>query len=70
MTVAIIISNETHELIKQQAITEWRETGKKLADGRWRIPVDDQVFKQLNRQRYDSGLTFDDVIQRMIRGEQ
>lgn len=72
MTVAIFVSDETHQLIKQARLPgrDWNETGVQQPDGRWRIPVDDEVFNRLNRGADRWGLTFDQLIQQLIRGVQ
>ena len=64
----IIVSDETRQLIDAQALPGYmiRQPATRLPDGRWTIPVDDEVFEHIDAARLP-GETDDDVVSRLVR---
>ncbi|MBI4923345.1 MAG: hypothetical protein HY834_16510 [Devosia nanyangense] len=64
----ITVSDETKHLIDAQALPGYtiRRTATRLPDGRWTIPVDDEVFDRIAAARLP-GETDDDVVGRLLR---
>ena len=64
----ITVSDETKHLIDAQALPGYdvRQTATRLPDGRWTIPVDDEVFEHIDAARLP-GETDDDTVCRLLR---
>ena len=64
----IIVSDETKHLIDAQALPGYtiRRSATRLPDGRWTIPVDDEVFEHIDTVRLP-GETDDDTVSRLLR---
>ena len=64
----VTVSDETKRLIDVQALPGYtiRQTATPLPDGRWTIPVDDEVFGHIDGARLP-GETDDDVVSRLLR---
>ena len=64
----ITVSDETKHLIDTQVQPGYdlRQTAARLRDGRWTIPVDDDVFEHIEAARLP-GETDDDVVGRLLR---
>ncbi|MBI4924111.1 MAG: hypothetical protein HY834_20440 [Devosia nanyangense] len=64
----ITVSDETKRLIDVQALPGYtiRRTAARLPDGRWTIPVDDEVFDRIAAARLP-GETDDDTVSRLLR---
>ena len=64
----ITMSDETKHLIDTQVQPGYalRRTATRLPDGRWTIPVDDEVFEHIEATRLP-GETDDDVVSRLLR---
>ena len=64
----ITVSDETKHLIDTQALPGYtiHRTAARLPDGRWTIPVDDEVFEHIDAARLP-GETDDDVVSRLVR---
>ena len=64
----ITVSDETKHLIDTQALPGYtiRRTAARLSDGRWTIPVDDEVFDHVHAARLP-GETGDDTVSRLLR---
>ena len=64
----ITVSDETKHLIdaKVQPGYDLRQTAARLPDGRWTIPVDDEVFEHIAAARLP-GETDDDTVSRLLR---
>ena len=61
----IKISETTYSAITEAAILPFRSTAKRMTDGGWLVPVEDDVHERLRDERLP-GETDDDTIQRMI----
>ena len=61
----IKIKPETHRMLRDAAIYEWRETAAQQPDGDWLVPVSAQTFVALAAAQMD-GESIDDVIQRIV----
>jgi len=61
----IKVSETTYRAIAKAAILPFRSTAKRMTDGDWLIPVEDDVHEGLQDERLP-GETDDDTIQRMI----
>ena len=61
----IRISDATNRAIADAAIYPFRATAKRLADGDWLVPVDDEVYQRIEDKRLP-GETDDDVILRAL----
>ena len=64
----IIVSDETKHLIDAQALPGYtiRRSATRLPDGRWTIPVDDEVLEHIDTVRLP-GETDDDTVSRLLR---
>ena len=64
----ITVSDETKHLIDAQVQPGYdlRQTAARLRDGRWTIPVDDEVFEHIDTVRLP-GETDDDTVSRLLR---
>ena len=64
----ITVSDETTHLIDAQVQPGYdlRQTATRLPDGRWTIPVDDEVFNHVHAARLP-GETDNDVVSRLLR---
>ena len=64
----ITVSDETKHLIDAQVQPGYtiRRTATRLPDGRWTIPVDDEVFDHIDAARLP-GETDDDTVSRLLR---
>ncbi|MBI4924105.1 MAG: hypothetical protein HY834_20410 [Devosia nanyangense] len=64
----ITVSDDTKHLIDAQALPGYtiRRTATRLPDGRWTIPVDDEVFEHIDAARL-LGETDDDTVSRLLR---
>ena len=64
----IIVSDETKHLIDAQVQPGYdlRQTATRLPDGRWTVPVDDEVFDRIDAARLP-GETDDDSVSRLLR---
>jgi hypothetical protein len=62
----IKVSNATHRAVVEAAILPFRETGKRQLDGTWLVPIEEDTWEALERQRLP-GESDDDAIQRLIR---
>ena len=64
----ITVSDETKRLIDAEALPGYtiRRTATRLPDGRWTIPVDDEVFDHVDAARLP-GETDDDTVSRLLR---
>lgn len=58
---AIVITERTHAMIRGMAKGPMLETGKRRADGRWVVPVADDVYQALQ----DMNMDVDIAIRRM-----
>jgi hypothetical protein len=65
----IVVADETKNMIDLQvrAGYEVRQTAAQRPDGRWTIPVDDEVFAHIEAARLP-GETDDDTVSRLLRG--
>lgn len=61
----IKVSETTYRAIAEAAILPFRSTAKRMTDGDWLIPVEDDVHERLQDERLP-GENDDDTIQRMI----
>lgn len=61
----IIITHEAHLAIRSMADNPFQETGTKLANGMWRVPVSSDVFDRLYRVKFPNE-SMSDVILRAI----
>ena len=64
----ITVSDETKHLVDAhvQPGYDLRQTATRLPDGRWTIPVDDEVFDRIAAARLP-GETDDDTLSRLLR---
>lgn len=62
----IVVTDYTHTLIKCAAERPFHNTAKRLADGRWEIPVEQSTLDRINQVRL-AGETIDDLIERIVR---
>ena len=64
----ITVSDETKQLIDPQVQSGYdlRQTATRLPDGRWTIPVDDEVLEHIDVARLP-GETDDDTVSRLLR---
>ncbi len=61
----IKVSEATYRAIAEAAILPFRSTAKRMADGDWRVPVEEDTYERLQDARLP-GETDDDTVQRMI----
>ena len=64
----ITVSDETKRLIDAEALPGYaiRRTAARLPDGRWTIPVDDEVFDHIDVARLPNE-TDDNTVSRLLR---
>jgi hypothetical protein len=62
----IKVSGATHRAVVDAAILPFRSTGQRQPDGTWLVPIEDDTWEALERQRLP-GESDDDAIQRLIR---
>jgi len=60
----IIITGAAHDALLLHAGAEFRETGRRLNDGKWLIPVSDETVDRLQQARHP-GENWSDVIVRL-----
>lgn len=60
----LLISADAYNAIRRSARLPLLETGERLADGHWAVPVDDETAEILERHRLE-GETDSDTIVRM-----
>ena len=58
----IIVTEHTHNLIEGQAIGLFKDTSERLDDGRYKMPLDEEVYDELVRLMEVTGLTIDEFI--------
>lgn len=61
----IKVSETTYRAIAEAATLPFRSTGKRLPDGNWLVPLEDDTFERIQDLRL-SGETDDDALQRLI----
>jgi len=62
----IKVSDDTYRAIAEEASLPFRSTGMRQADGTWLVPIADDTWERLRRQRLP-GETDDDMVMRIVR---
>jgi hypothetical protein len=62
----IKVSEETYRAIAEEAILPFRATGTRQPDGSWLVPIDDETWDRIQRERLP-GESDDDTVMRVIR---
>lgn len=61
----IVITDQTHRLIQAAAERPFKNTAKRLPDGRWEVPIEQSTLERINEVRL-AGETIDGVLERII----
>ncbi len=62
----IMVSDATYRAIADEAIMPFRSTGTRQPDGMWLVPVSDDIWEALQKERLP-GEADDDTLMRVIR---